>query len=161
MLQISGQVLVLEREHSFSKENSLCVCNQLPVLAVCPNHEVVVFQPRTGNTPVLGSVASYKFYSGPPAPPVSTIFLDLFSSLFRLNPPSPPPTSNRSSSYHLSLLHPLPTYSPAAKYRPPGRLPHPPPSSLRRSTLRPAQRVCVCRYFPHPFVSPLLPPACA
>ena len=54
------------------------LCLRPPVRAVCPNHEVLMFQPWTVITPNLGSVANYTFYSNPPAQPVSTIFLDFF-----------------------------------------------------------------------------------
>ena len=53
------------------------LCFRLPVCAVCMNHEVVVSQTRTGNSPDLGSVANYTFYSNSPAPPVSTGFMDI------------------------------------------------------------------------------------
>ena len=59
-----------------------------PVFAVCPRHKVVVFQPRTGTTPDLCSVASCTFYSNPPAPPVPTVFMDLFFPVYPTNPPS-------------------------------------------------------------------------
>ena len=36
----------------------LCVFYRSPVCAVCPNHEVVVFQPQTVTAPDLGSVAN-------------------------------------------------------------------------------------------------------
>ena len=55
----------------------LCLCPE--VHAMFPNHAVVVFQPWTGNAPYLGSVDNYIFYSIPPAPPVSTNFLDIFN----------------------------------------------------------------------------------
>ena len=51
-----------------------------PVCTMCPNHEVVVFQPRTGTAPDLGSVANYTFYSNSPDPSVSTNFLNIFIS---------------------------------------------------------------------------------
>ena len=66
----------------------LCFCTELRV--ICPNHEVVVivFQPWTGNAPYLGSVDNYIFYSNPPAPPLSTNFLDIFKvPIFPITPP--------------------------------------------------------------------------
>ena len=57
------------------------LCFRPPVCVVCPNNEVVVFQPRTGTAPELGSVSNYIFYSNSPAPTVSTGFMDLFISL--------------------------------------------------------------------------------
>ena len=53
-------------------------CYRPPVRAVCLNHEVVVFKPRVGNAPHLGSVANYTSYSNPPDPRASTDFLFLF-----------------------------------------------------------------------------------
>ena len=58
-----------------------------PVRTVCPNHDVVVFQPRTGTAPDLVSVANYTFYYNRPAPPVSTVFLDLVIYLFHPTDP--------------------------------------------------------------------------
>ena len=49
-----------------------CCCFRPPVRVVCPNHEVVLFQPRTGTTPYLGSVANFTFYTSLPTPPVAT-----------------------------------------------------------------------------------------
>ena len=65
-----------------------CVCNHLPVCEVCPNYEVVVFQPWTVNPPQLGTVSIVAdFIYRLPAPPDSTVILESFfpSSI----PPSP------------------------------------------------------------------------
>ena len=67
------------------------LCLRPPVRGVCPNHEVVVFQPWTGTAPDLGAVANYTFYSNPPAPPVSTGLLDIF--IYPLYPTAPPSVS--------------------------------------------------------------------
>ena len=37
----------------------LCVCYWPPVVVVCPNHEVLVFQPCTVTTPDLGPVTYF------------------------------------------------------------------------------------------------------
>ena len=67
----------------------LLLCLQPQVFTVCPNHEMVMFQPRTVTTLYLGSVANYTFYSNPFTPPVSTGFLYLFiSPLYPTTPPS-------------------------------------------------------------------------
>ena len=66
----------------------ICVYFWPPVRAVCQYHEVVVLHPFTGNTLDLGSIANYTFYSSPPDPPVSTVFLDLF--IYPLYPTAPP-----------------------------------------------------------------------
>ena len=52
----------------------VCVCFRPPVCAVCSNHEVVEFQPRTVITPDLGSFTNTYNYSIPTAPPVPTVF---------------------------------------------------------------------------------------
>ena len=88
---------------------------------VYPNHEVVVFQPREGTALYLGSLDKYTSYSNPPAPPVSTNFLDLFISTYPIAPPI------SSVLRHISpIMNPIPTSSPGMKIRPPGLLPHPP-----------------------------------
>ena len=135
-----------------------CVCVILPpVHPVCPNHEMAVFQPRTGAAQYLGSVASI-------TPFILALLNRLFQPFFIPIFPSyilPPPTSKRSSFYHLSMLHLLPTSSFGAKRRPPGHRPHPPPASLHCLTLHPPPRACVCCRFPRLFVPPLPPSACA
>ena len=55
---------------------------------MCPNHEVVVFQPQTGTDPYLVSVANYISYSNPPSPPVSNNFMDILISPYPTTPPS-------------------------------------------------------------------------
>ena len=116
---------------------------------VCPNYDVVVFQPLTVTPPHLDSVAyCYTFKLGLP----SHLSLPFYGSFFLLLLTASPSVS----VYCLSLLsfHPLPTSSPGAKRHPPGRFPHPPPStchppptSLCRSSLRPAPCACVYRCF--------------
>ena len=114
------------------------MCNHPRVLAVCLNHEFVVFQPLKGAALDLGSIASYKFYFGPPAPPISTVFLDL--CIFLIHPTahpsvtvhrritslcctfSPPPLLELNS-FHLYSIHTL----------------HPPAS---------AARLCASRHMP-------------
>ena len=103
----------------------LCVCVCVTVhrsvwCVVCLNHEVVVFQSQTGTDPDLGSVASYNFYSSPPTPPVSFVFLDISISLFHFTSPplvtvrfritslfctrSPPPLPAQND-VHLDVVH--------------------------------------------------------
>ena len=72
----------------------------------------------------------------------------------------PPTTSNHSSSYYISLLHPLPNSSPSAKLRPPGRRTHPPLASLCRLTLSPTRHASFCHQFLHPFVPLFLTSDC-
>ena len=66
---------------------------------MCLNHDVVVFQPWTGTALYLGFFTNYTFYSNPPAPSVSTNFLDLcIAPLYPINP-----HKSFSSSYTLSI----------------------------------------------------------
>ena len=60
----------------------MCVCFRPPARLVCPNHEVVEFQPRKVTDPDLGSDANaYTIYI-PPTPPVQLCS--------RPSPPPPP-----------------------------------------------------------------------
>ena len=111
--------------HNFSHLCDVCVCvclcvNQPPVQTVCPNYEVVVFQPWTVTATYLGSVAIFNnFILAPPAPPVSTVsgYFYITSSSYR--PPHqqpfviitplcstcyPTPLLERSS-VHLDVAH--------------------------------------------------------
>ena len=128
------------------------VCNWPPLRFMCRNHEVVDFQPHIGTTQYLGSIASYNFYSIPPAQPVSTVTAYFYSSPSSYHPP----ISNHLSSYHLSMMNLLPAFSPSTKLLRPGHCPHHPPISLRRSNMRPTPRACVSRHFLYPFIPPLL-----
>ena len=108
----------------YTRISSLWVYFWPSVRVLCTNHEVVVFQPRTGTARDLVSVANYTFYCSPTAPPVSTDFMDIFIS---------PCLSYRpliSSVCHRipSLFHPLPTSSTGSKLCPPGHRPQPPPA---------------------------------
>ena len=120
-------------------------CNRPPVREVCLNYEVVIFQPRTVTPPHLGSVAyRYTFKLGLPP----HLFLPPFSgSLFSLLRPAP----SLYVAVHRwipPIFHPLHTSSYGLKRHPPGRLRHPPPASLRRFSLQPAPRACVCHRLP-------------
>ena len=110
-----------------------------PVCEVCPNYEVVVFQPCTVTPPHLGSCCLLlNFKTIPPAPTFSSAVLWIvFFSIF--------PTASPSVSVQCQsplVFHPLPTSSPRTKRRPPGLFPHPPPESLPQSSLHPAPRAC-------------------
>ena len=103
----------------------VCMCYRPPVRAVCSNHEVVVFQPRTVTDPYLGSVANI------------TTIIALMPHLFQpcsgsLSPPldlSPiaPPYFTHRCHFFLSLhpLYPTPHLARSWSDRPPGRPPHP------------------------------------
>ena len=136
----------------------MCVTGP-PVRVVCLNYEVVVFQHWKGNAQYLGSVTSNTTF-------ILALMPQLFQTFFwvALFTPSilpPSPISNRSFLYPLYLLHQLSTYSPVVKICAPVCCPHPPPSSLRRSTMCPAPHGCVCCCLPRLLVPPLLPFACA
>ena len=109
--------------------------NRPPVREMYPNYEVVVFQPWTVTPPHLGYVAyCYNFKLGPPQHLFLLPFSGLFSSLLCR-------TASPSIDFHLwspLIFHPLPTSSPGAKRRPPGRHLHPQPASLCCSSLIPA-----------------------
>ena len=61
----------------------MCLCYWPPVRLVCPNHDVVILQPRTGTAPELGSVANfYNFKYIPPASSGLTV-----SGLLKFPPP--------------------------------------------------------------------------
>ena len=63
-------------------------CNRPPVRDVCPNHEMVLFQPHTVTPPYLGSVAyRYTFKLGLPP----HLFLLPFHGLFVFPSFLPPP----------------------------------------------------------------------
>ena len=111
-----------------------------PVREVCPNYEVVEFQLWTLTTPDLGFFAYCYSLIYPFCPSFFfSCFMDIFFPLF--------PTSYLSVAVPIWSpinFHPLPASSPGAKRCPNGRRLHPPPTSLRRSSLRPAPRACVC-----------------
>ena len=78
---------------------------------MCPNLDVVMFQPHTGTSPDLGSVVAVNLITSLPHPTCFNRVLDLL--------PSPgthsyaPPICRHSTPLHLSLLHPiLPLTSP-------------------------------------------------
>ena len=62
-LKRSGYLAVTSHCTLFSEVNNLCLCHRPPVHAVCLNHEVVVFQPRTVTAPDLVSVSNAYTYS--------------------------------------------------------------------------------------------------
>ena len=132
------------------------LCLRPPVRAVRPNHEVAVFQPWTGTAPNLGSVANCNFYSNPPAPPVSTGFLDIF--IYPLYPTAPPISIICPGIP--SILHPLSTSSPKTNIRPPGSHLHPPSAILCLSSLRPTPCAYFCIVSCDCALPPLLTSAC-
>ena len=128
--------------------DTVCMCgfHWPPVRGVCLNNEVVVFQNRTLNLPKsIICHYIYNFKSSPPAPPISTVFMD--HSIYLLHP-----TATLSSYVHccsyFSVLHPLPKSSPGVERRPRVLRPHLPTTRLCRSSLCPAPLACFCRRFP-------------
>ena len=108
---------------------------------VCPNHDVVVFQPRTLTTTHLGSRRLSLQYN-----------LSLLSHLFSYTVSG---SSFLPISYHFPIrsrslsntssftCSPTPVPARSAAYQ--CVAPHLPPTSLRRLSLRPALRACVYR----------------
>ena len=122
----------------------LLLCVWPSVCVMCPNHDVVVFQPWTGTAPYLGSVANYTFYSNPPSPSVSTIF----SGYFDCSHLSYRPTIRRVPPHTPYLNHSLLPSSTITNQLPPGHRPHPPTTSLCRSSICSAPRVYMFRLVP-------------
>ena len=123
----------------------VCVCFRPPVRVVCPNHEMVGFQPWTRTAPDLGSVTNAYTYYIPPAPPVPTVFWIFVSSssyTYILSPPPPYFTHQRCLSLYLYLL--IPSHlSRSRSDRPRGRHPHPPSATtcLRFPTIPGGSRI--------------------
>ena len=110
----------------------MCVCYRPLSRTVCPNHEVVEFQPLTVIATDLGSVANAYTYSIHPTPPVPIVFYIFFplsppGPIFYLSPRFHPSTLLISI---LSLTSPLPPHlTRALSDRPPGWCPHLPVST--------------------------------
>ena len=122
-----------------------------PVLEVCQNYEVEVFQPRTLTPSHLGSCCLWLTLLIYPLYPTFFFyhFLIFISPLFS----TAPPICSRSPSDPY-CLNPLPTSSTNATRHPHGHRPYLPPSSLRHSFLRPAPCACVYRCLPWRFAPP-------
>ena len=102
--------------HTPFKKTWVIVFSGHQSVQVCPNQEGV-FQPQTGTATDLGSVANWKFYYNPPAPPVSNVFMDLLFPLYPNAPPSVafvailpisctryPPTLPAQNATHLDVV---------------------------------------------------------
>ena len=143
---------------------------------LCPNNEVMMFQPWTGTSTDVGSVAIVNLLLVSPTPPVSTVLWIFFP------PPGTqsyrPPICYRSTPLHFCILHPLlpPHLSGVRSVRPPGRCPHPmdstahpcayihcrsrPVSQVPHVPWSPAPRAFGC-LVSHKFSPPFPPLACA
>ena len=131
-------------------------CNRPPVREVCPNYEVVVFQPQIVTPLHLRSVAYHCTFKLGLPPHLFLLFSESFFSLLL-------PTTSPSIAIHWwspLCFHPLPTSSLGLKRCLLVHHPHPPPASIRRSSLRPAPcALCLCLYlFPFMVRSPLFRP---
>ena len=124
---------------------------------MCPNYEVVVFQPWTVTPPYLGTIAyCYTFKLGLPSHLFILPFSGLLFSFLR-------PTASPSVVVHRQIaltFHPLPTSYPDANLRPPGSRPYPPPATRQPPLLVPSPRAaCLCLpLFPVMLCSPIYPP---
>ena len=123
---------------------------------VCPNHEVVVFQPRTLNTPHLGSCC-LPLKSNPALLPQLFHISYLYLS-FPLFPTASPPVAVPSSNYYCFTRSPPPIPAQSAAHL--GAAPHLPPFSLRRSSLLPAPHACVYRRSCAGVIPPFPPSDC-
>ena len=147
----------------------LLLLTRTPVREVCINHEVVMFQLRTGISTDLVSVAIINLLLVYLVPHVSKVFWIFFTS----------PWDSLLPPHHLSPLYhsPLLSFAPVSPYhlawgrsvRPPGHFPHPPASNARTCTYlpchprpaaqvppgtwSPASHACGCRV-PRPFTQP-------
>ena len=86
----------------------VCVCNRPPVSEVCPNYEVVMFQPLTVTPPHLVSIAIVTYFiSSPPAPPDYIVFLYCSFPYSILLPPHQQPFIVGSLYLFSPAPHPL------------------------------------------------------
>ena len=99
----------------------LLVLNRPPVCEVCPNNEVVMFKPRTGTSPDLGSITITNLLLVYPAPPVSTV-LWIFLPPLGLTTTIPPSIKSRIRSISFYCTRISPPTSPGIGY-PTCRLP--------------------------------------
>ena len=85
----------------------LLLLNSPPVCEVCPNNEVVMFKPRTGTSPDLGSITITNLLLVYPAPPVSTV-LWIFLPSLGLTTTIPPSIKSRirSISFYCTRISP-------------------------------------------------------
>ena len=116
----------------------VCMCTWPPVRELCPNNEVVVFQPWTVTPPHLGSAAIVALkLSLPPH-----LFLPFFW-IFILPPPSysPPPAVPVHSQSPLYFAHATHIFS---HHEASPTLTFPAPASLLHSSLLPS--LCACVY---------------
>ena len=114
-----------------------------------PNSDIFHSAPRIRRLFLLFNLALWLTFSFP-------VVWIILSPLFYI-----PPLPIRSrSSLKPSQFHPLPTSSPGAKRRPPGRHPHPPTTSHHRSSLCPAPHACVSFYSRASSLPPFPPSAC-
>ena len=142
----------------------MCVLIRPPVRTVCPNHEVVVFQPRTVTATSLGSGAMLNnFILAPTAPPVSTVSGSVLIPFSILPPPhqypffvvaslcrtrSPPPLPARNA-FHLDISHTRHPPASAASLCAPRRV----PASVAVSRVR-SPPLCCLRRAPRSLLAP-------
>ena len=87
-------------------------CNRPPVREVCPNYDLVVFQPRTVNLPHIGSVAyCYTFKLGLPHQRFLHRFPNRYFPSSVLSPPHPYPFIVEALPLFTRFPPPLPVWS--------------------------------------------------
>ena len=125
-------VLYISLTHSTRCVLLLLLLTLPPVREVCPNHELVMFQPWTENSLYVGSFDILTLFIVSPSPPDSTIFwiFVFLPQAYSCLPPSV--TIQRRSTLYLSPASP-PRTRPGAES--PSTWVLPPPASLHRSSL--------------------------
>ena len=122
----------------------ICVCYWPPVRVVCPNHEVLEFQPRIWTTSDLGSVDIFTTWNLELPPHLFQTFSSIVLVPFSILPPPPSADFHRRRPLYVFQL--LPTSSPRAKRHPPRHFPHTQPAILRRSSLTTRKEGSISRY---------------
>ena len=117
-------VLYISLTHSTRCVLLLLLLTLPPVREVCPNHELVMFQPWTENSLYVGSFDILTLFIVSPSPPDSTIFwiFVFLPQAYSCLPPSV--TIQRRSTLYLSPASP-PELARARRVHPPGCCPHP------------------------------------
>ena len=143
-------------EHNFTSwkraQDLMLLCFWPPVRDLCPNYEVVIFQPRTVTPPHIGSRLLF-LHSNLALPYHLFLLLPLDFSF--------PPLFYRLPIHSRSFLKlsritrsPPPLMVQSAAHLGAARTCHPPPASTRRLSLQPALCACIWLRFPFGWALP-------